>query len=87
MPSLEDTPKLVPKTTPSGSDLIPIFDVTEVGNARNKKATLLEILTATVASLPGPFFDDTAAGLAGVPIGSLYLADAAGPASPAVRLS
>jgi hypothetical protein len=72
VPSLEDTPKLVSKTTPSGSDLVPIYDVTEVGNGRNKKATLLEILTATVAGLPGPFNDDAAAASGGVAIGSLY---------------
>ena len=78
MPSLEDTPKLVPKTAPSGSDLIPIFDVSEVGNGRNKKATLLEILTATVAGLPGPFVDDTEAGAGGVASGALYLNNSLG---------
>lgn len=85
MPSLEDTPKLVAKTAPSGSDLVAIHDVTEVGNSRTKKATLLQALTSVAASLPGPFADDTAAAAGGVPVGGLYLNDTLAVAVVAVR--
>lgn len=78
MPSLEDTPKLVPKTSPSGSDLVPIFDVTEAGNARNKKATLSAVTAAGIAALPGPYTDDIEAAVGGVAIGGPYILDSAG---------
>lgn len=75
MPSLEDTPKLVSKTTPSGSDLIAIHDVAEVGNSRTKKATVSQIVAAALAALPGPFADDAGAAAAGVAVGQPYILD------------
>ena len=72
MPSLEDTPKLVTKTTPSGSDLAPIHDVSEVGNGRIKKATLTQIASAGVAGFPLAA-DDTEAAAYGVPVGGPYV--------------
>lgn len=44
MPQLEDIPKLVAKTAPAPSDLVPIFDVTEGGNSPIKKVTLSQLL-------------------------------------------
>lgn len=85
MPSLEDTPKLVAKTAPSGSDLIAIHDVTEAGNSRTKKATLLQAFTSVVAGLPGPFSDDAAAATGGVSVGGLYLNDTLGAVVVAIR--
>lgn len=85
MPSLEDIPKLVAKTAPSGSDLIAIHDVTEVGNSRTKKTTLLQLLTAVADGLPGPFSDDAAAALGGVAVRGLYLNDTLGTGTIAVR--
>lgn len=85
MPSLEDTPKLVAKTAPSGSDLIAIHDVTEAGNSRTKKATLSQVLLGTMNSLPGPYFDDAAAASGGVAVGALYLCSGLGPSVPAIR--
>jgi hypothetical protein len=78
MPQLEDTRKLVAKTTPSGSDLLAVFDVTEVGNNTIKKATLAQIFQAAVTSLPGPFADDTAAAAGGVALGGAYKNNSAG---------
>lgn len=73
MPSLEDIPSLVSRPVPSGSDILPLFDVTEVGNSRIKKSTLLQIFLAGAAALPGPYIDDATAALAGIAVGGFYL--------------
>lgn len=87
MPQLEETCKLAPKTSPSGSDLLAIFDVTELSNNTVKKSTLLQVLTAVVAGLPGPFLDDATAAAEGVPVGGLYQYDGAGVFLIAIRQS
>lgn len=73
MPQLEDTRKLVAKTTPTGSDLIAILDVAEAGNSPVKKATLAQLFQAAVDALPGPFPDDSTAATNGVAVGGSYL--------------
>lgn len=87
MPQLEETRKLAPKTSPSGSDLLAIFDVTELSNNNVKKSTLLQVLTAVVAGLPGPFLDDATAASGGVAVGGLYQYDGAGVFLIAIRQS
>lgn len=77
MPQLEDTPKLVSKAAPTGSDLISIFDVDEAGYSRIKRTTLLQALTAVLADLPGPYSSNAAAASGLVPVGGLYLNDVA----------
>lgn len=86
MPSLEDIPSLVTKSAPAGSDLIPLFDASEAGNSRVKKATVLQALTSVVANLPGVYANDAAAAVGGVPIGGLYLTGS-DPFTVAVRFS
>lgn len=87
MPSLEDTPSLVTKADPAGSDLIPLFDASEVGNSRIKKSTLLRALTSVAAALPGPFADDAAAASGGVAVGELYLNNSLATGAVTVRLA
>jgi hypothetical protein len=87
MPQLEDTRKLVAKTTPTGSDLLAVFDVTEVGNNTIKKATLAQIFQAAVTALPGPFADDADAATNGVALGGAYKNDSLGFGAIAYRAS
>lgn len=87
MPQLEDTRKLVAKTAPSGSDLVVILDVSEVGNSAIKKATLADLLTSVVAGLPGPYADDAEAAAAGVPVGGLYRNETSGYGLTVYRIS
>ena len=72
MPSLEDTPKLVTKTSPAAADLVPIHDVSEVGHGRTKKATLTQIASAGVAGFT-PAANDSEAAAYGVPVGGPYV--------------
>jgi hypothetical protein len=53
MPTLDDLPTLAP-FTPSGDDLLPIYDLTGEGSSKVRKVSLNQINGVSVADVAGP---------------------------------